>query len=412
MEKPLDIHISVYGRTDVGLIRDHNEDSFLIANTTSGERTMSPEDLIHISLESKGALFLVCDGMGGAAAGEVASTMAVETISDDMSQGTPTTRERFTRRLRRAIENANAKIHLQSRNNQSERGMGTTCTAVALMDGNLIVGQIGDSRCYLLRSGKLTQLTKDQSLAWQLIEAGAMTAEEAKSFEHANIILQALGVQDKVDVILSSCQLCKDDVVLISSDGLHGPVADDELRDILLATTDPKQACDDLIEKALEREGPDNVTVVVARFDGAGLSAPRPEEEVNVLACDPGVDEDFDPSTKQFPLLVDKVTAEVPIRPDILELFSSGAIPANSSDANLAAIKRSGTSSEVHKPNESAKPLLTFVLVTLLAALAGALFLAFQKTNWPEFPPPALETTDTRHSTLPPDAGHLPSTFR
>ena len=101
--------------------------------------------------------------------------------------------------LRRAIENANEKINAQSRLNQNERGMGTTCTAACLVDRKLLIGQIGDSRCYILRSGQLAQLTKDQSLAYQLIEAGAMTAEEAKSFEHANIILQALGVQDKVD---------------------------------------------------------------------------------------------------------------------------------------------------------------------------------------------------------------------
>jgi serine/threonine protein phosphatase PrpC len=103
--------------------------------------------------------------------------------------------------------------------------MGTTCTVASLVDDTLVIGQIGDSRCYILRDGKLAQVTKDQSLAWQLIEAGAMTADEAKAFEHANIILQALGVQERVEVVLSQVSLRQGDVALLCSDGLHGPVA-------------------------------------------------------------------------------------------------------------------------------------------------------------------------------------------
>ena len=112
------------------------------------------------------------------------------------------------------------------------------------------MGQIGDSRCYVLRDGKLAQVTKDQSLAWQLIEAGAMTPEEAKAFEHANIILQALGVQERVEVVLSQVDLRKGDVVLLCSDGLHGPVSDEELPHVLVAETDLPKAAQGLIQKA------------------------------------------------------------------------------------------------------------------------------------------------------------------
>src|SRR5512141_3040969 len=132
MEGSSDIKVTVFGKTDVGLIREHNEDNFLLANPEAGLRTSSPEEVLEVSLGPKGALFLVCDGMGGAAAGEVASTMAVESISADLEAGDATTHERYARRLRRAIENANEKINAQSRLNQSERGMGTTCTAAAL----------------------------------------------------------------------------------------------------------------------------------------------------------------------------------------------------------------------------------------------------------------------------------------
>src|SRR4029453_15556067 len=190
MESSTDIRITVFGKTDVGLVREHNEDCFLIADATVDRREADPKDKIDINVGPKGALLLVCDGMGGAAAGEVASQMAVDSISSALAASEALERDPFALRLRRAIEDANDRIYAQSRDNQSERGMGTTCTAVALVDGTLVVGQIGDSRCYVMRGDRLAQVTKDQSLAWQLIEAGAMTVEEAKAFEHANIILQ------------------------------------------------------------------------------------------------------------------------------------------------------------------------------------------------------------------------------
>jgi PPM family protein phosphatase len=384
MESSLDIKITAFGKTDVGLIREHNEDNFLLANADTGLKTSSPEEVLELTLGPKGVLFLVCDGMGGAAAGEVASTMAVESIAADLEAGEATTRERYARRLRRAIDNANEKINAQSRLNQNERGMGTTCTAVGLVDRKLLVGQIGDSRCYILRSGQLAQLTKDQSLAWQLIEAGAMTAEEAKSFEHANIILQALGVQEKVDVVLSHVDLCRGDVILLSSDGLHGPVTDDEMKAVLLAEPDPKKACEILIGKALEREGPDNISVVVARFDGAGLPEPEPNPVLGFAAFDPGVDPDDPEPVKAPPRTPEQTTEEFPI-PPAPDPGSPGAMPTSlvSTTASTPSV-----SHEIRTSDEpGSRPFLTFVLVTLLAALGGALFLAFQKTSLPDLPP-------------------------
>ncbi|HMF44290.1 MAG TPA: protein phosphatase 2C domain-containing protein, partial [Polyangia bacterium] len=230
-----DISIEVFGKTDVGLVREHNEDNFLIADVTGGVRTAEPRAPFAFKLGDKGAALLVCDGMGGAAAGEVASQMAVDSIYDALASSEPQQRDAFARLLRRAVQQANERIFIQSRDNQSERGMGTTCSVAALVDETLVVAQIGDSRCYILRDGKLAQVTKDQSLAWQLIEAGAMTADEAKAFEHANIILQALGVQERVEVVLSQVQLRKGDVALLCSDGLHGPVTDEEILAVLIA---------------------------------------------------------------------------------------------------------------------------------------------------------------------------------
>ena len=285
-----EIQIEVFGKTDVGLIREHNEDNLLIADLGGSFRESSLEQPAKLTLGARGALFLVCDGMGGAAAGEVASQMAVDAVFDSLRAVDPEAHEPFARSLRHAVEVANDRIFQQSRDNQSERGMGTTCTAAALIDETLMVAQIGDSRCYVFRNGNLGQVTKDQSLAWQLIEAGAMTAEDAKAFEHANIILQALGVQDRVDVVMSQIALRKGDVVLLCSDGLHGPVTDQEIRDILAAESDLKKAGEGLLQKALERDGPDNITVILARFEGNGLKEPSPDDTVGFVGYDVGRD--------------------------------------------------------------------------------------------------------------------------
>lgn len=286
-----DIQIEVFGKTDVGLIREHNEDNLLVADLGGALKESELEAPATLKLSEHGALFLVCDGMGGAAAGEVASQMAVDAIFDVLAAADPNQpRDAFARSLRRAVEVANERIFQQSRDNQNERGMGTTCTAAALNDDTLVVAQIGDSRCYVFREGRLGQVTKDQSLAWQLIEAGAMTAEDAKAFEHANIILQALGVQDHVDVVLSQITLRRGDLVVLCSDGLHGPVSDEEIEAILAADSDLKKAGENLLQKALDRDGPDNITVVLARFDGPGLTAAGPADKVGFVGYDPGRD--------------------------------------------------------------------------------------------------------------------------
>ncbi|HTB60285.1 MAG TPA: protein phosphatase 2C domain-containing protein [Polyangia bacterium] len=290
MPTPPDIAIEVFGKTDVGLIREHNEDNFLVADVTGSVRAADGRPPFTFKLGDKGALLLVCDGMGGAAAGEVAAQMAADAIYEALTHADAQPRDGFARLLRRAVQRANERIFIQSRDNQSERGMGTTCTAAGLVDDTLVIAQIGDSRCYVLRDGKLAQVTKDQSLAWQLIEAGAMTPEEAKAFEHANIILQALGVQEHVEVVLSQVQLRKGDVALLCSDGLHGPVTDEEILSVMVTEPDLQKAGEALIQKALDRDGPDNITVALARFEGGALKPPAPEDAISFLGYDPGSD--------------------------------------------------------------------------------------------------------------------------
>lgn len=330
MESPPDIKIDVFGKTDVGLIREHNEDNFVIADVSTGLKTNQLEATLQMKLGAKGNLLLVCDGMGGAAAGEVASQMAVDTIVSILSDSGPLPRDAFARLLRRAIEEANDRIFAQSRDNQNERGMGTTCTAAALVDNVLVVGQIGDSRCYVIRNGALAQVTKDQSLAWQLIEVGALAPEDVKEFEHANIILQALGVQEHVDVVLSQVELRQGDIVLVCSDGLHGPVSDAEMLEIVKAEPDLQKATDALVKKALDRDGPDNVTVVLGRFGGGALPAPQPTDVLKFVAYDPGTDPDAKPrppvkrKTTETTTIQERVPDEIKNLPP---LESDGPLP-------------------------------------------------------------------------------------
>ena len=366
-----DIQIEVFGKTDVGLIREHNEDNFLIADITAGMRSNSLTEPLQLALGDKGVVLLVCDGMGGAAAGEVAAQMAVDSVYQTLSVALPMSRDGFARTLRRAVEGANEAIFVQSRDNQSERGMGTTCTVAALNDSTLVVAQIGDSRCYVMRQGQLAQVTKDQSLAWQLIEAGAMTPEEAKAFEHANIILQALGVQDQVEVVLSQVELRQGDVILLCSDGLHGPVGDEEIVDVLSHERDLKRAGQALIQKALDRDGPDNVTVVLARFGGPALPAPTAQDVVSFVGYDPGQDPTADVPTPMAPLLASGGVATVQERIPPELLMQDDVV--TKSDGDRLPVVPGGLPQSSARGSRPPRSMLALFFLALLAAAAGGI---------------------------------------
>jgi len=225
-------------------------------------------------------VFGVCDGMGGAAAGEVASQLAVDIIYDRLSQAkAPRGREELARRLVKAVQDAGLRIFGEARADRSRRGMGTTSTMATLIDDRLFLAQVGDSRAYLLRDGELTQITRDQSLVNQLIEAGQLTEEEAETFEHNNIILQALGTSEVVQVDLTYVDLRADDTLMICSDGLSGMVRSEDICGVLTELEDPVEACAKLIAAANEAGGHDNVTVVIVKFGGPNLAAVGPDDE-------------------------------------------------------------------------------------------------------------------------------------
>ena len=277
-----EIRVKLFARTDVGQIREHNEDNFLVADLSRSARGLLEANR-SIAIGPHGSLLAVCDGMGGAAAGEIASQLAVDILYERMVEGLEATpalsRDDLARRLVRAIESAGLRIFQEAKVDRTRRGMGTTVTAAALVDGYLFFAQVGDSRGYVLREGELVQLTRDQSLVNQLIEAGQLTEEEAETFEHNNIILQALGTADTVQVDLTYCELQRGDVLLLCSDGLSGMVRFDEIRDVMRNTPEPVDACKVLIERANQAGGHDNITVIVAYFDGEGLTVPAPDAE-------------------------------------------------------------------------------------------------------------------------------------
>jgi protein phosphatase len=273
------INLALYAQTDVGMVRSGNEDNFLILDLSTGRSWTAseeePQDLLTYSQGYYGTLLAVSDGMGGALAGEVASSMAVETVRDRMLQLQAHEvygKMPFHERLRLSIEEANILIHGESQTNPAHKGLGATFTAVATHGNHVYFGQVGDSRAYLIRHDKIYRITKDQSLVQQLIDAGQITEEEAETHSYRNVILQALGAHSNVNVEVNGLALCNLDTLVLCSDGLSGKIHQDEIARVIHEASDFKSACQRLIDLANERGGEDNITVVVAQYSGSGLS--------------------------------------------------------------------------------------------------------------------------------------------
>ncbi len=301
MTTPSALHLTFCAQTHIGQVRQGNEDNFLIldlARKTSwtgiaGEAT----GLQTLDLEPSGIVFAVSDGMGGALAGEVASRMAVEIVGELMPR--LQTHEEYSKltlaeQLRVAIEQSNAAIHIESIVNAQCHGMGATFTAVAIANDHACFAQVGDSRAHLIRDGKITRITKDQSVVQQLIDLGQITEEEAASHPRRNYILQALGAQHEIDVVVSYLPLRANDILLLCSDGLSGKMVNEEMAALVAVAVDLQEACDKLIELANERGGEDNITVLLARVTGEHLSAPDDETiEPEFISRPPDTPRDF-----------------------------------------------------------------------------------------------------------------------
>ncbi len=277
---PGPVVVESFGRTDIGCVRDSNQDSFLIGDLDTCER-LDEAVTAHFDVAGRGPLFVVCDGMGGAAGGEVASRLATEVLWAELSVSDATEeRPVYARILRRAVRLANRRVFQESKQNPRLRGMGTTLSAAGLVGDAVVLAQVGDSRAYVHRGTTLTQVTRDQSIVSALLHAGRITEEEARASVRANMILQALGVREDVDVSLSIVEVRRGDRLLLCSDGLHGAVVHEQLQAALVACPDLDEAVKTMINLARKAGGPDNITAVVARFDGEGLRPPHGEDDL------------------------------------------------------------------------------------------------------------------------------------
>ena len=250
--------IESHGQTDVGRKRKLNEDSYFVSPETH--------------------LYAVCDGMGGHNAGEVASRMAVETLSAFIEKshrekeitwpyGLDVNLSFDGNRLKTAIKLANRKVFKAADNREEYTGMGTTAVA-ALVSGNVMtVGSAGDSRCYLMRDGKLTQLTRDDSWVSAAWSEGILSAQEIEKHPLRNVITKAVGAKDTLDLDIVEHHFQKGDVALLCSDGLHSMIGDEAIQGLLNpASQSLQQAAQKLIDAANEAGGKDNVSVVLLRY--------------------------------------------------------------------------------------------------------------------------------------------------
>ncbi len=274
--------IEIFARTEVGCVRSRNEDRFLVINLGNGDRSLQPHSRIH-GLGPKGTLLAVCDGMGGAAGGDIASGLAVDALATALQSSSPfTSMTGVQDALIEGTRQANTKILEIAGGDPTLRGMGTTVTAALLHGPELALVHVGDSRAYLRRGRALHQLTTDHSVVGQMVAAGRISGEEARQLENRNVLLQALGVMERIGPELVTTTLRAGDILLLCSDGLNTPLSDEEILDLLLRYEDPMRCCRALTEAACAAGGPDNVTVIVARFTGDGLEIPRGREPVNL----------------------------------------------------------------------------------------------------------------------------------
>jgi serine/threonine protein phosphatase PrpC len=235
----------VAARTDVGRIRSGNEDSFFAeANEQCG-------------------VFIVADGMGGHGAGEVASAMAVQILARELKDIKDLRGSEPTTRVEEALRRANVAIYQRTVTEVDKQGMGTTASVLLMADGRYLIGQVGDSRIYLLRDGSLTQLTKDHSYVQEQVDLGNLTEEQARYHPYSNVITRCVGASTDVEPDTYAGEIRAGDIYLVASDGLTGMVDNRRLQQLLSSPLTPGRKVDKLIDEANGRGGLDNITAIV-----------------------------------------------------------------------------------------------------------------------------------------------------
>ena len=278
--------VEIHATSHVGRVRRGNEDNYLLLNITRERAWTSSQDSGEFVIETQkfevddnGVVLAVSDGMGGALAGEVASKMAVESVCEKLLEGdtdvtlTPEAMDYdLIAKLYNATVYANYLVHQQGRSDPQFQGMGATFTGMGLTPRGVDIIQVGDSRAYLIRNERIYQITKDQSLVQQLIDAQQISPEEAETHTLKNVILQALGAQNEIYPVSARLTASRNDVMLLCSDGLSNKVSAASMQRIVTENFDKlEMACAELVREANENGGEDNITVVLAKLIGDDL---------------------------------------------------------------------------------------------------------------------------------------------
>jgi PPM family protein phosphatase len=265
-----DVHVRAVSSTHVGRVRSANEDACTIVDLDHGTET-SGGALARFDVGEKGVLLAVSDGMGGAKDGEVAARITIEVLAKTLLESSASdggsVLEHATRTAHHAVWEHSSGIGQSGRSR-----MGATLTAAIVHGSSLAIAQVGDSRAYLLRQGKMTQLTTDQTMIQSLIDKGLMKPEDADASPFRNILTQAMGHQEDVAITMSEVELRDRDCVLLCSDGLTNELTDDEIRDAILQSIRLDVAAKRLVDMANARGGRDNITVVLAGVGGTTLA--------------------------------------------------------------------------------------------------------------------------------------------
>ena len=343
------LRLDVAQLTDVGRKRPHNEDNMAYVIPKDGQ-----------VMAKKGALFIVADGMGGHAAGEVASEIAVDTVSSIYYQDE---NDDLALSLMNAIKRANALIHQRAAENMLRSGMGTTCVSAVLRGDIAYVANVGDSRAYLVRKGQAKQVSQDHSWVEEQVRAGLLTKDQARSHAQRNVITRSLGTQADVEVDVFSEVLEEGDTLILCSDGLSGSIGEDDLRAIVNQYV-PQESVYHLVERANENGGPDNITAIVVRVQEVGEESPRTLYPVQVGG------RITDESTAVLGRIPSS-SLSMPIR------VEDTRMPSGPLSAPSGPLFSPGTSTQatVTVPHRRRKPLLlplVILLVLLVALVVGA----------------------------------------
>ncbi len=352
------LRLDVAQLTDVGRKRPHNEDNMAYV-IPKDEQVMA----------RKGALFIVADGMGGHAAGEVASEIAVDTVTMTYYQDDS---EDIALSLMNAIKRANTIIHQRAAENMLRSGMGTTCVSAVLRGRMAYIANVGDSRAYVIRQGCVKQVSQDHSWVEEQVRAGLLTRDQARSHAQRNVITRCLGTQVDVEVDVFTEELEDGDCLILCTDGLSGSVYEDDLRAIVEQYV-PQESVYHLVERANENGGPDNITAIVVRVQELGAEPPTTRHLVHVGGSDVSADEDTailgrpSSSVRNMAMRVD----EGRIPSASVHAVPSGPLFSPSSNGNSP---QSAVILPQHKRNHLLYPTLALLVIFVIALFTGGAY--------------------------------------